>query len=158
MSSQHKVETRTVHFTWPLNRCLVLIERTNSTAITRIGGRPFEFWRGGGGWGWVLVIPRNTRKYMPPPPPKKTSFTKKNIFFMVNNAACSVIKNTIPRGLGKKFLHKRNHPFLPPPPQKRNTMRHCFYPINPIARAKIGGVANKAWQMARLIPGAVSPL
>ena len=38
---------------------------------------------------------------------------------MVNNAACSVIKNTIPRGLGKKFLHKRNHPFLPPPPPKK---------------------------------------
>ena len=76
---------------------------------------------------------------------------------MVNNAACSVIKNTIPRGLGKNsYTNEITH--SSPPPKKRNTMRHSFYPINPIARAKIGGVANKAWQMARLIPGAVSPL
>ena len=32
---------------------------------------------------------------------------------MVNKAACSEIKNCITRGLGKKFLHKPNHPFSP---------------------------------------------
>ena len=38
---------------------------------------------------------------------------------MVNNAAFSAIKNSVTRGLGKKFLHKQNHPFPPPPPQKK---------------------------------------
>ena len=155
MSSQHKVETRTAHFRWPLNRCLVLIEWTNSTAITRIRGRPFDFWGGGGGGGWYewyQEIRGHTCSHTPPP--KKNPSLKK-IFFMVNKAACSEIKNCITRGLGNKFLHKPNHPFRP---LKRNTTWHCFYPINPIARAKIAGVANKACQMARLIPGAVSPL
>ena len=62
---------------------------------------------------------------------------------MVNNAACSVIKSTIPRGLGKKNSYTNQITHSPPPP-KRNTTRHCFYPINPITRAKIAGVANKA--------------
>ena len=63
-------------------------------------------------------------------------------------------------GLGKKNSYTNKTTHLPPPPPvlKRNTKWHCFYPINPIARAKIAGVANKACQMARLIPGAVSPL
>ena len=132
MSSQHKVETRTVHFRWPLNRCLVLIEWTNSTAITRIRGRPFDFWGGGVGVGDMS----DTRKYekIPAPPPPQKNPSLKKIFFMVNKAACSEIKNCITRGLGKKFLHKPNHPF---PPLKRNTTWHCFYPINPIARGRV---------------------
>ena len=47
---------------------------------------------------------------------------------MVNNTACSVIKNSIIRGLGKKFLHKPNHPSPPRPASKEIPRDIVFIP------------------------------
>ena len=60
MSSQQSwqctVETRTVHFTWPLDRCLVLLEWTNSIAMA--DHATFEEGEvGRGSYGWYQEIP-----------------------------------------------------------------------------------------------------
>ena len=46
---------------------------------------------------------------------------------MVNNAACSVIKNTIPRGLGKNSYTNEITHSSPPPPQKKEIPRDIVF-------------------------------